>query len=788
MNLPDGTFSVSSERSYIHILTTLDDKYVDVTTAFFQAVKTMQNGTVVASPYFDMLDGARAVEMGNVKLDTGLIELDQDEVAFDTCLGQTLGTVAAIMNSLVVLYMSWLHGLSLLVTVLSSRYVLDFLENYKAYPVVGSAGFVNWRLHGPEYVRGHDYDQNLVNILLRGFVVGLCKHIGFCRTVGISVLYDEEDLTTRSMDFDFLSQITPEAAVMEIEKAEKWLLSTGKLADDSLLDICMKFLHLVKQLVLLENLLLLLLPLFEANKVTVQCLHEGLKVLPELSNYSYEELPRGCVSRFVQLDCNNKHIPNANYGIPSGEAYANFEQFFLSIQTFINQLASLRNVRQLDTLIRHSIAPKMTADYNVISRGLFLLFLIRDDKSIAGLEESVGSVCIRLMDTFSLCGNSLMKPDEWTIQATSDPENTKSSCLRKVAQLLDDVEAAVFQKLSTCGNNRCRQRQLNNRNIVVWDLLQFNAEQIELELFNYGIGDRIAPGVEEPSLGVCSFVYFEKIDLMLDVVLSGFEQQLYKSYEAAQMFWFAGYLSQLAYTHVLTRVRQTNMGKLASIGTLSKKIKRAKAGPKKDALRANLKNLEENVAPQLHSNITYIDEYLTPSTQLLAVICTTIAHVVQLLHSTSKQPNTDADALVESERLYNLRMKPWSSVGVPEMPTYSQFIKISEKYRVDAKSPRAVLLANELKERLGGALQLCNTILKKLEGEDVNEVVRNEVIYAGGEADIVAYYRALQKTCVAYQVELGRLLKMLTSEKLASHKLVHRVGYHRYFPIYSLGE
>jgi len=133
-------------------------------------------------------------------------------------------------------------------------------------------------------------------------------------------------------------------------------------------------------------------------------------------------------------------------------------------------------------------------------------------------------------------------------------------------------------------------------------------------------------------------------------------------------------------------------------------------------------------------------------------------------------------------------MKPWSSVGVPEMPTYPQFIKISEKYRVDAKSPRAVLLANELKERLGGALQLCNTILKKLEGEDVNEVVRNEVIYAGGEADIVAYYRALQKTCVAYQVELGRLLKMLTSEKLASHKLVHRVGYHRYFPIYSLGE
>lgn len=787
MKLPDGTCHVSRVLFQMDPLTFPDDKYVDVTSSFFLAVETIQDGKVLPSPYFDMLEGARAVEIGNPMLDTGLIELEDYEINFDSCLGQSTATVAAIMNSLVVLYMSWLQGLSLLVTVLSSRYVVDFLENYKAYPVVGSVGFVNWRLHGPEYVRGHDYEDNLVNILLRGFVVGLCKHIGFCRWVGISVLYDEEDLTTRSMDFDFLSQISPEAAVREIEKAEKWVNSSEALADDKNIGVCMKFLHLVKQLVLLENILLVLLPLFAAKQISVPCLQEGLKELPELLSFSYGDLPKGSVSRFVQLDCSNKHIPHPNFSISTEETYTNLKQFFLNIQTFIHQLASLRNVRQLDTLIKYSIAPKMTGEYNVISRGLFLLFLIRDDKSLAGLDESLGTVSVSLMESFSLCGNSLMKPEKWTLQATNDPENTKRACLGKVAQLLDDVEAAVFQKLSTCGNNRCRQRQLNNRNIILWDLLQFNAEQIELELFGYGIGDRIEPAVEEPSLGICSFVYFEKIDLMMDVALSGFEQDLYKPYEAAHMFWFAGYLSQLAYTHVLTRVRQINMGKLASMGSLSKKIKKAK-GPKKDELRATLKHMEENVAPQVQANLRYIDEYLSPSTRVLAVICTTISHVIHLLHSTSGQKTTDAEALVDAESLYNLRMKPWSSVGVPEMPTYSQYIQLSEKYRVDAKLPRGIALAAELKEKLGAALQLCHNLIKKLDGDEADEKVKEEVIYAGGEGDIVGYYGALQKTCVAYQVELGRLTKILKNGETLGHKMVSRPGYHRYFPIYSLGD
>lgn len=784
-----------------HSLTRKDAKYVDITDAFFLAVNSMPKGGVIASPFFDMLEGARAVEMGNVKLDTGLIELKDSELSFDACQGQSLATVVAVMDSLMVLYMSWLQGLSLLVTVLSCRYVLDFLENFKAHPIVSSASFVNRRLHGPEYVCGTDYTHNLVNIVLRGFVVGLCKHIGFCRSVGISVLYDEEDLTTRSMDFDFLSQIAPESAVVEIEKAEAWMRSSGRLGDDESLALCMKFLYLVKQLVLLENILFIQLKLFAAKDLSIPCLQEALKIISELSNIEHVELPKGSVSRFVQLDCNNKHIPSPNYSITSEEAYANLKGLLESVQVFINQFVAVQNVGQLETLLDYTIAPKMTAEYNVIARGLFQLFFIRDDKSIAGLDESVGTISIRLMERLSLCGNSMMKPEEWTIQGPGNLEAIRASCLSKVSQLLDDVEAAVFQKLSVCGNNRCRQRQLNNRNIVVWDLLQFNAEQIELELFNFGIGDRIAPGVEQAALGVSSFVYFQKLVLMVDVALSGFEQELYKPYEAAHMFWLAGYFAQLNRNHLQTRVSQINLGKLASISALSKKIKKSKAGPKKDSMRQTFHRMEEMVAPQVQLNLNHIEKFLIPSNQALSVVCTTISHVIELLRSASSLLNTDPDALVDREKLYNLRMKPWSSVGVPEMPTFAQYCKSNGVYKVEPKSQRAITLAADMKERLNEAQKLLNNLIQLIEQRDT---VVKDIIYTGGEEDIVAWFHALQKTCVAYQVELVKFTKLLKGQEIQpslehksaesdcpnqpKYQLVSRGGYHPYFPIYSLAQ
>ena len=89
----------------------------------------MPAGRVQVSPYFDMIEGTRALEIGNKSLDTGLIDLKPSDVYFDCAESRSLPEVAAVMDALLRSFMAWLDGLSLLVTVLSCRYVYEILHN-----------------------------------------------------------------------------------------------------------------------------------------------------------------------------------------------------------------------------------------------------------------------------------------------------------------------------------------------------------------------------------------------------------------------------------------------------------------------------------------------------------------------------------------------------------------------------------------------------------------------------------------------------------------------------------
>ncbi|KAM9915221.1 hypothetical protein OXX80_014205, partial [Metschnikowia pulcherrima] len=105
----------------------------------------MEDGKIVATSNFDMLEGARALEMGNARLDTGLLKLTKAELSFDSSKGQPLSAVVSTMNKLFISYMSWLEGSSLSVTILSCRYVLDFLQSYRRCRQVKLSSFIEPR-------------------------------------------------------------------------------------------------------------------------------------------------------------------------------------------------------------------------------------------------------------------------------------------------------------------------------------------------------------------------------------------------------------------------------------------------------------------------------------------------------------------------------------------------------------------------------------------------------------------------------------------------------------------
>ena len=59
----------------------------------------MPAGRVQVSPYFDMIGGTRALEVGNKSLDTGLIDLKPSDVYFDCAESRSLPEVAAVMEN-----------------------------------------------------------------------------------------------------------------------------------------------------------------------------------------------------------------------------------------------------------------------------------------------------------------------------------------------------------------------------------------------------------------------------------------------------------------------------------------------------------------------------------------------------------------------------------------------------------------------------------------------------------------------------------------------------------------
>ena len=220
--------------------------YVDITGEFFESVRTIHDNKVVQSPLFNLLEGTRAVEIGNKKLDTGLIPLSEIDYNFDTSCPQDVDKVIGIINGLVRLYTSWLNNSSLPVTVMSCRYVQTLLENYQGS--LNDCTFENKRLPKQENYDKNSVEWKLVHKVLNSFILGLVKFVGISLHIAFNTLYEEEDLTTRNMDLDFLTDIPSEFIVKKINESIHWLNQESGIQSQKKKILC-EYLELLNRIV-----------------------------------------------------------------------------------------------------------------------------------------------------------------------------------------------------------------------------------------------------------------------------------------------------------------------------------------------------------------------------------------------------------------------------------------------------------------------------------------------------------------------------------------------------------
>lgn len=754
-------------------------QYVNVTDSFLRCIDSIQGNQVVQSKFFNLLEGTRAVEVSNRRLDTGLIPLEDYDLSFDTSAPRSNSEVIAIMDQFLRTTMSWLQNSSLPVTALSCRYAQTLLQNYQRHPdTLGTltnctlieprlkAGYAN---HGtedlsPEYM--------LVHQVLRSFLLVMLKWIGFCVQVGLNVLYEEEDLTTRTLDLDILTAVPFEVVAAEASKSMDWIASN--IGDDKHAGVMQKFLALALDMLNLHQILYLRLSLTEKDQIEdkLHFLYHGKQCALNLQQETAQlpmEPPKGSFSKFIQLDLNNKSIPAELTSLSRDECYSSIISLFDEVYQFVNTAANITNIHQLNTYLEFEIRRPL-ASANVISRGLFQLFLVRDDRTILGSKADITSISLRLMENLSCLYSHALRPDSWNnIQGDETQVLTvKRELLQNLDTLLGDIETGINQYFALVSNNRCRQRQLLTRSILIWDTIQVSSEPLEVMLWqSHRIGDRLLD--DSPALAITSFVYYTKLDVMLEVLLLGFELDLYKPYEMNQMYWFATYLSTTIVDHLKGRVLMIIRLQIHEIcDAMPKRLKKAKAGPKKQQLKAQIQFATTNILPGLQGNQEYLERFLIRKYEAMRIITDAyrmmyaICHRLKLIDAIGGPKNL----ITSRELLYNIRMKPWSSVGVPALPTYDQYVRALRK--------SAIAENTDAESQITSAMARFNEARQTL--QELGRETETSPNYCLG-THCTEYYTNMTKTCVVQSLELHKLRQAVVENKLVKTKIVNNSDY-----------
>lgn len=773
------------------------DDLVDITEEIFHSLQLIDNNQVVKSEFFNLLEGTQAIEMLNPKLDTGLINFSQADLNFDASKPITIDEVIAINNKLLILFVSWLDNSSLPVTVLSCRYVQTLLQNYTALkstnlPLIDQCSLVDNRLK-TSISPDDSFESKLVHLVLKSFIIGLCKFIGVCLNIAMYILYEEEDLTTRSMNLDFLLNVPLQQVLQQIESAINWLQT---FPNSEKIDTLVNQLKLLININHLESVYHISLPVLQnsnqsqedSNQLNLNFLKSGIDQSNQL-NFDNITVPKNSFSKFIQSDLDNKNIPINLYELPAKSAHENLTSIFTSIHSFIINCSKIENYNQLLHFLYYDISLNIK-NLSVISRAFFQLFFIRDNKSIFGSPniflnfEFIKSLISNLVGD----NTAVLSPE--MINNSGLKQETIAEIVRSLDQSTQELESAVYHTITLYGNNPCRQQQLMSKSLLIWDTLQVAWENFESELFTkFKIGEELASG--DIGLTVSSYIYYNKLTLMFRLLLRGFDLELYKEYEYYLIYWYGNYLAKLIIELLQGRIYNILQSKINYIEkTLPKRLKKLKAGIKKQQLKDLIQYNQTIILPKIKTTLEYQSQYLLPSYQgilqlmegiRMYLIILSAFGIVDFMKST---PNS----LASFESLFNLRLKPWSSIGVPRLPTFQHYTQsLNILFIQNASTTERITNTKKVltvaREKFSSSKTIHDDILKTLKH---NSIICDQFLPSTIE-HVEASYKQLIKCSIAYSLQIDQLLKLLNEGKYAeinsnNYEMKIDKGYHPYFP------
>lgn len=258
--------------------------------------------------------------------------------------------------------------------------------------------------------------------------------------------------------------------------------------------------------------------------------------------------------------------------------------------------------------------------------------------------------------------SQLLDPTNDAVEAPHDGRFAVAHQMETFRQRAAQSYLDIFRALC---QNRCRVRRTLCHSIQDWEAVQMEAEDID-QLLQVQLDEQPlayppdAPPGSPPaySLPLSSWAYLYKLRLMEWIVQLGFELQIYQPDELAGMYWYLSHLAKTRARHV-ERIQAFTVKRNAD-------LRGSRSAPYTVAMEA------EYARSMRYLRSTLLDAVITwELAEALSCLYTALLRL-GLVGPPLRPYSTD-------ELRYDIRMKPFSAVHLPDLPSFDEFTRQSEQ-------------------------------------------------------------------------------------------------------------
>ncbi|KAK3372869.1 Mak10 subunit, NatC N-terminal acetyltransferase-domain-containing protein [Lasiosphaeria ovina] len=638
----------------------------DITHRFRAACATLEPGELVKDGHFTLFESVGALEIMDPKMDSGCLapgeSLDDD---YDVTRPLLPSEVLGIIDQLLCLEMAWHLGYPLSQTILTNMYIEAMLV-----PSPTS-------LEEADFIKNHpdDAPRDPMHTVLRAYCLGLVKSCWYVNDrIKGEHYYEEEDFVTNTYHRSLLFDVGPYEVRDEITEARRVLHSIRSqipneigLALDFRLELRTAFLRAIELSELRSNPESLSLPWTQMKAIWEpidKSCHLGTPV-------------PGAFSTKIQRRLASTMPPRPIVQLSFEETSGHFRRLF----TDGAEVLKVLNYSDSQSLLNFVFAFQAQKPQPLVYIRALLQFFMFKDMVILG-HLSIKHVMDNDLAIVVLPCSRLLDPANDAVEAPHDPRfaiaHQMETFRHRAAQSYLDIFRALCQ-------NRCRVRRTLCHSIQDWEMVQADAEEID-QLLQVQLDEQpiiyqtaLASAGSDPaySLPLSSWAYLYKLRLMEWIVQLGFELETYQPDELAGMYWYLSYLAKTRAQHV-ERIKAFTMQRMTDLRA------RSHPGPYGSLTPAMEAEFTRSLA---YLRATILDAAVTwELADGLCCLYTVLARLRLIVApGTGKHPLEERPYGSDALR-YDIRMKPFAAVGLPELPAFDSFARASAQPGVATSS------------------------------------------------------------------------------------------------------